>query len=180
MNRWKLKYFILNKMQKKAKGGGDCMTRWNSLSREQAKQLGLEGEYELMKMEQEETKKTARKKKTTRECPTEYEEQIKLAEYLDMKNYVWCHVPNGGNRDIVTGAKMKKQGVKPGVPDNFIFNLPKKYPNYKGVVIELKRQQGGRVRKSQKRWLRKLNKLGWITKVAQGADEAIDFLEHLE
>jgi hypothetical protein len=41
-------------------------------------------------------------------APTEYEEQIKLAEYLDMKNYLWCHVPNGGNRNAITGAKLKR------------------------------------------------------------------------
>ena len=57
-------------------------------------------------------------------CPTEEQEQIKLAEYLDWKGYCWCHVPNGGNRNVVTGAKLKKQGVKPGVPDVLIFDSP--------------------------------------------------------
>ena len=53
-------------------------------------------------------------------CPKEYNEQVTLAEYLDLKGYCWCHVPNGGNRSAVTGARMKKQGTKRGVPDNFI------------------------------------------------------------
>jgi len=124
------------------------------------------------------------------EVPTEYAEQCKLAEYLDRKGYCWCHVPNGGNRDAVTGAKLKKQGVKPGVPDVLIFEVPEEYwkdgmnislggLRAHGIAIELKRQKGGRLRDSQKKWLDKLQSQGWLTLVAHGADEAIDWLEKL-
>ena len=122
-------------------------------------------------------------------CPTEEQEQIKLAEYLDWKGYCWCHVPNGGNRNIVTGAKLKKQGVKPGVPDILIFDSPKRairemvgceIKRFKGISIELKRKKGGQVSKHQKEWLNKLQNKGWLTRVCKGADEAIDWLEELE
>lgn len=113
-----------------------------------------------------------------KENPTEYQEQVKLAEYLDMKGYVWCHVPNGGNRNAVTGAKLKRQGVKPGVPDVLIFDSPD--INHRGIAIELKRKKGGRVRETQLEWLKDLSDRGWISKVTYGADEAIEFLEGLE
>ena len=115
---------------------------------------------------------------TTKENLTEFQEQVKLAQYLDYNNYCWIHVPNGGNRDAKTGAKMKKQGVKPGVPDVLIFDA---YPLGFGIAIELKRKNGNPsdVNESQKEWLEKLSKRGWLTKVAFGADEAIDWLEEL-
>ena len=112
--------------------------------------------------------------------PTEYEEQIKLAEYLDMKGYCWCHVPNGGNRNAIAGAKLKRQGVKPGVPDVLIFDDP--CNNSNGIAIELKRSNGrlSDVRETQKEWLANLESEKWLTKIAFGADEAINFLENLE
>ena len=118
---------------------------------------------------------------------SEYEEQIKLAEYLDMNGFCWNHVPNGGNRDARTGAKMKRQGTKKGFPDVQIFDVPEEMeevPGYmlSGIVIELKRRNGNPsdVRKEQQEWLRKLGARNWITKVAFGADDAINWLEGLE
>lgn len=45
-------------------------------------------------------------------------------------------VPNGGQRDKITAAKLKHEGVKPGVPDTF-FPLP--CAEYAGLFIEMKR-----------------------------------------
>ena len=109
-----------------------------------------------------------------KENPTEYQEQVKLAEYLDLQGYLWCHVPNGGNRNAITGAKLKRQGVKKGVPDVLIFEPEG------GIAIELKRKKGGRLRQSQIEWLQRLKSSGWKIKVAYGADDAIDYLESLE
>lgn len=160
------------------------MTRWPNLSKKDAKRLGLEGVRELDQMEKKE-KQQAVKKMTSKQfkkdtAPTEYEEQIKLAEYLDMKGYLWCHVPNGGKRDAKTGSKMKRQGVKPGVPDVLIFDIPRY--NWNGIAIELKRSNGrpSDVRETQKKWLGELESRDWIIRVAFGADDAIDFLEGLE
>jgi hypothetical protein len=164
------------------------MTRWNNLSKKQAKRLGLEGFRQLDQMEKKEVEKAnknIRKKKYKKnKAPTEYEEQVKLAEYLDMKGYLWCHVPNGGNRNPRTGQKLKKQGVKPGVPDVLIFDDPtSEYTmNFSGIAIELKRSNGkpSDVRDTQKEWLEALEWRNWQTKVAFGADDAIEFLEGLE
>ena len=163
------------------------MTRWANLSKKDAKRLGLEGVRELDQMEKKE-KQQGVKKMTSKQfkkdtAPTEYEEQVKLAEYLDMKGYLWCHVPNGGNRDVRTGAKMKRQGVKPGVPDVLIFDDPtSEYTmNFSGIAIELKRSDGNPsdVRDAQKEWLEALEWRNWQTKVAFGADDAIEWLENL-
>lgn len=45
-------------------------------------------------------------------------------------------VPNGGQRDKITAAKLKHEGVKPGVPDVF---LPVTCAKYAGLFIEMKR-----------------------------------------
>lgn len=119
---------------------------------------------------------------------SEYDEQIKLAEYLDMRGFLWCHVPNGGNRDAKTGAKMKRQGVKPGVPDVLIFENPTdisrnlNLQSSRNIAIELKRENGSMSDLSdvQKEWLLDLEKRGWLIKVAFGADDAIEWLESLE
>jgi hypothetical protein len=74
---------------------------------------------------------------------------------------------------------MKKQGVKPGVPDVLIFDGVDHEEKgiWMGIAIELKRQKGGQLQDSQEEWLQKLEYRGWLTKVCEGADEAIDFLE---
>lgn len=45
------------------------------------------------------------------------------------------HIPNGGRRDKATAALMKKQGVKPGIPDLF---WPLKINKHSGLYLELK------------------------------------------
>ena len=122
---------------------------------------------------------------TSNKNPYEEDEQIKLAQYLDMKNYCWCHVPNEGKHKVQYYAKQTRMGVKSGVPDILIFNSCKEsnskhFNAYKGIAIELKRKKGGRVSKEQKEWLNKLDNRGWLTRVCKGADEAIDWLESLK
>ena len=101
---------------------------------------------------------------------TEEKEQIKLATYLDSKGYLWCHVPNGGHRRKVVAASLRRQGVKPGVPDVLIFA-----PIL--AAIELKRVSGGSVSANQRKWLKALrDDAGFETYIARGADSAIDWL----
>lgn len=44
-------------------------------------------------------------------------------------------IPNGGARDIITGAKLKREGVRPGVPD---LMLAKPNKTHSGLFIEMK------------------------------------------
>ena len=57
-------------------------------------------------------------------------------------------VPNGGRRDKVTGAKLKAEGVVPGVSDLILL---KSNRHYGALLIEMKKLKG-RQRDSQKAW----------------------------
>ena len=61
--------------------------------------------------------------------------QIATARLLDSTGLVWTHVPNGGLRNKIVAAKLKRMGVKAGVPDVLIFNPAAENC---GVAIELK------------------------------------------
>lgn len=115
----------------------------------------------------------------TMPVPTEEQEQRTLAAWLDLQGLLWMHVPNGGARNHVTGAILKALGVKPGVPDIFVFGSPPAASDHVGVAIELKRRVGGRLSPAQRRWLRDLEERGWYAAVCAGADEAIMLLERL-
>lgn len=57
-----------------------------------------------------------------------------LREYPELK---WLYaIPNGGKRHISVAVRMKKEGVKPGVPD---LCLPCARGGYNALYIEMKR-----------------------------------------
>lgn len=117
-------------------------------------------------------------------CAHEEFEQRALAAWLDSRRVggqrvLWTHPPNGGNRNAVTGAKLKRQGTKPGVPDALIFTPPPVRPDVRGVALELKRTKGGRLSPEQREWLENLDRLGWITLVCKGATAAQRALREL-
>lgn len=130
-----------------------------------------------------------RKKRTPGAVPTERTEQVKLAKYLDSLGVLWCHVPNEGHGGYgkgaqIKGARLRAEGLKSGVPDVLIFDSCEVQEDgealpHSGCAIELKRQKGGRVSESQKRWLVDLKRRGWFTAVCNGFDEARKVVERL-
>lgn len=112
------------------------------------------------------------------EFPKEDQEQREVARYLDLKGVRWCHVPNGGGRSKVEAAIFQGLGVKSGVPDVLIFDPPPKRPEVRGVAVELKRQKGApsKVSENQLAWLADLQAAGWLTHIAYGAADAIEWL----
>jgi hypothetical protein len=67
---------------------------------------------------------------------TEEQIQVQVAQYLNAKlpkDWRWHHTPNGSHRLKSVAAKLKAQGVKPGVPDVCILR-----PNGSPLWIELK------------------------------------------
>lgn len=118
-------------------------------------------------------------KPPTKQIPNESVEQRALVRWLDMKGVLFCHVPNGGKRNIGVAKKMKAEGVKPGVPDVLVFDRPPKAPHHVGVAIELKRQKRGQVSEHQRQWLGWLEHRGWAVRACNGADEAVKWLEGL-
>lgn len=83
-------------------------------------------------------------------------------------------IPNGGRRDAVTGARLKAEGVRAGVPDMFLA-IPRK--NAPGLFLELKRQKGGHVSGNQKKMLQELSEAGYSVRVCRGWNEAKTTIE---
>lgn len=110
---------------------------------------------------------------------SEAEEQKALFEWTELvrgkypETAMLFHIPNGGSRNIAEAANLKRQGVKPGVPD---LCLPVARGIYHGLFIEMKATKG-RLMENQKTWLRKLNKEGYLAVVAWGFDEAVSIIE---
>lgn len=82
-------------------------------------------------------------------------------------------IPNGGRRDPVTGARLKAEGVKAGVPDIF---LPYPSPNWNGLFIELKKMDG-KTSIKQKEWITKLTHVGYRAVVCVGWEAAAREIE---
>ena len=78
------------------------------------------------------------------------------------------HVPNGGQRHAAVAAKLKGQGVKPGVPD---LCLPVPRFGCPGLWIEMKTSDG-RVSTSQKDWIAYLKGAGYRVEVCRSFDQA--------
>lgn len=83
------------------------------------------------------------------------------------------HVPNGGSRNKAEASKLKRMGVRAGVPD---LVLPVPRAGYAGLYIELKVGEN-RPSNNQKDWLEKLTIQGYQALVCYGGNEAIRALE---
>lgn len=103
--------------------------------------------------------------------PTEHWEQVQLFKWASARPELslMYAVPNGGHRDIRVAAKLKAEGVKPGVPD---ICLPVARGGFHGLYIELKRRKGGRVSPEQMLWIEALMREGYACAVCLGWQEA--------
>ena len=55
----------------------------------------------------------------------EYRLHCVVADYLEIAlpaRVLWWHTANGENRSAITGARLKRMGVKRGMPDLFVFH----------------------------------------------------------
>lgn len=108
--------------------------------------------------------------------PTEHSEQTALVEWWRMyarwKSLPECllmAIPNGGARSAVTGARLKAEGVRAGVPDLFLA-VPTAL--FHGLWVEMKREKGGRVSGAQKAAMAALEDQGFFCVVCNGFQEA--------
>ena len=85
------------------------------------------------------------------------------------------HIPNEGKRSVAYAMKLKKMGVKPGVPDIF---LPVPMCGSHGLFIEMKRAQGGRLSHEQSEYLKALRDFGYQAVVCNGFDSAIGIIDN--
>ena len=111
--------------------------------------------------------------KTDKPDPSEHQIQSAFMEWVAFKAIedeaysTFFHVPNEEASKTQRFIKAKA-GVKAGVPDNICIEPRGKY---KGLVIEMKKR-GGRLSKSQKKWLTYFAKRGWAVFVCKSFDGA--------
>lgn len=67
-------------------------------------------------------------------------------------------VPNGGRRDAREGARLKAEGVKPGVSDLF---LPLRRQGMAGLWLELK-APGEKPTAAQRAWIARMDRAGYL------------------
>jgi rhodanese-related sulfurtransferase len=104
----------------------------------------------------------------------EEEEQMALVEWLLYKKIPYFAVPNGGSRNKIEAAKLKKMGVSAGVPD-LCIPVPNKY--HHGLYIEMKRRDGGITTEEQQKWIDLLTDNGYCAVVCKGWCEAEVLIE---
>ena len=73
-------------------------------------------------------------------------------------------IPNGEARSKAAGARLKLEGVSPGVPDLFV-------PEWQ-LWIEMKRAKGGTISPAQKDWHAYLATIGQRVIVGYGVEDA--------
>lgn len=109
--------------------------------------------------------------------------QRAVAQYLDLKGYLWAHVANERATTPQRGYQLKRAGVKPGVPDVLIFEAWRDITrDYNGAIVLVEQGPGlaielkspsGRTSKAQDHWLRELRARGWKTAVCRDLDAVI-------
>lgn len=108
------------------------------------------------------------------EVMSEHTEQCALFEWAAWhqgKEPALCllhAIPNGGKRDKATAARMKREGIKAGIPDVF---LPTARMGYHGFYIELKVGKN-KTSIEQDVWLTALKAEGYAVDVSYGWQEA--------
>ena len=113
--------------------------------------------------------------------PSEHQEQCRVIAWADAMSRrfpdLWLlhAIPNAGKRTPVTGSRMKKEGLRRGVPD---LDLPVSRGTYIGLRIEMKKIEGGDLKDpDQMEWQRRLALAGHCVVVCKGADAAIKVIE---
>lgn len=78
-------------------------------------------------------------------------------------------VPNGGKRHAAVAAKMRLEGLVPGMPDLHV-------PEW-GLWIEMKRTRGGRLSPVQREIIARLEAIGDTVIVGRGWIDALEQVE---
>ena len=82
------------------------------------------------------------------------------------------HIPNGGSRNRIEAANLKRQGVKAGVPD---LCLPVARAHWHGLYIEMKAGKNTTTEK-QDGWISDLRAQGYAAEVCYGWERAAEVI----
>ena len=110
--------------------------------------------------------------------PKESDEQIALFQWAALQTRkhpeleLLYHIPNGGHRHKTTAIRLKREGVKAGVPD---LCLPVPRGIYHGLYIELKAGRNNPT-DNQARWLQALTVNGYYATVCHGWEAAMEVI----
>lgn len=106
----------------------------------------------------------------------EHTEQVLLMQWwalahrqFNVPEQILFAIPNGGLRNIVTASKMKREGVRAGVPDLMLAYPTTSSP---GLFIEMKKQDGGRLSDNQKTMIKILEYYHYKCVVCHGWEQA--------
>ena len=109
----------------------------------------------------------------------EHDAQCLVVEWARLNEGKWPElkllfaVPNGARVAMRTAVKLKREGMKAGVPDLWLpMRSSGLLGDKSGLVIEMKAPKG-RLSKEQDDWLFSLEMQGWTTAVCYSAEEAI-------
>lgn len=122
---------------------------------------------------------TALGKKPKRKIQHEAAEQEIVFKWAKLQEGVypclrWLHaIPNGGSRNKIEAANLKKQGVKSGVLD---IHLPVARGMYHSLYIEMKSEKG-KVSENQDIWIMGLREEGNKVEVCYSAESAINAIK---
>lgn len=99
--------------------------------------------------------------------------------YLNQKLYpeldLIFSIPNGAwTKNVRVAVKLKREGLKPGVPDTF---LPVARGIYHGLFIEFKRNTKSKKSDNQIEWKNKLRKQGYCVLLAISCEGAIKIIK---
>lgn len=123
--------------------------------------------------------------------PTEHEENLIFAQFLDLKHVIWSHLQQETYTKSWSQKKIISQLVRKGVPD-FIIIIPIDICRLEKCIllfVEMKRARkrlkNGKISKQkvstspeQEIWLESLNLVGDVeARVCEGANQAIEFVE---
>jgi hypothetical protein len=120
--------------------------------------------------------KRARPRKAPLTAPKESVLQCAVANILRdhaLPEWQWWHTPNGEARNIITGARLKRYGVRRGIPDLALIA-----PDGRAHFLELKRI-GQDLTEDQEDFQLWSIRHGVPHSVAFTIDEALAFLDHI-
>ena len=104
---------------------------------------------------------------------SEHDETVAVVEYCDLKGYPVFHIPNEAKRSPATAARLKAEGMRPGVPD---LCIPVARGRYHSLYIEMK-ADGGKPTEEQAAWISSLRAEGMCAYVCYGAANAIALVD---
>lgn len=115
--------------------------------------------------------------------------QVGVARTLDSLGWLWWHTPNGQQRNVIVGKKLKLAGVKRGIPDVIIAEpwfccaigcvVCGGVGSGRVVAIELK-TPGNYPTKDQRLVLSALRDRGWLAVVCKSMDDVISVLKKVK